>query len=129
MTIAIALPGLQRLSTLRYRVKDRLKHLARAWRYATGHMTKDDAWSISYECDASTGCYGLEYIDVEGVMECAVDKWEANPRLEEYAENAVHRVWNKWSSSGDATNAAQEWAMDLIEEYAKADGVELVERV
>ena len=129
MTIAIALPGCQRLSALSYRVKNRLKHLARAWRYATGRMTKEDASWIAYECDVHAGCFPLVSIDVDGVMDLALDKWEDNPKLEDFARDAVCRVWNKWSSSGDEQSAAIDWAMDLIAEYAKEDGVELVERV
>ena len=128
MTIAIALPGLQRLSALRYRVRDRLKHLARAWRYATGRMTRDDAQWIAYECDVAAESYPLVSIDVEGVIDLALDKWQDDPALADLARQAVRRVWNKWSGGGEEYSAAVDWAMDLIEEYAKADGVELKER-
>ncbi len=98
---------------------------SQAWRLATGRLTKDDAQDLYHTVTGLAGWHPLECIDEEGVMERALDRWQEHPALEGYAGDAAARVAHKWSGTGDISSEAIDWAMDLIEEYAKADGVEL----
>lgn len=127
-TTMLSLP----LTTIRrsrafYRWRSRINRWRLAWRYATGNLTEDDAYTLSWESHDITGCYPLEWVSVEGVLESALCNWEDHPRLREYAEQAARRVYSKWDSSGHVTDAAHDWAVDLIREYAADDGVELTE--
>lgn len=111
-----------------YRLQQRLKRLALAWRYLTGTWTEDDAGWIAYEAHQVAGYAVLETVDVDGVVEWAEERFGEHPKMREWARTAVRRVGNKWVSTGDAASAAQDWAVDLIQEYASYEGVELVEK-
>jgi hypothetical protein len=92
-------------------------------------MTEDDAYEIARECHEVTCNWPLETISVESVIDAAQERWSDFPRLREYAEQASARVWSKWSSTGDVSGAAVDWALDLMNEYAEEDGIKLQEIV
>lgn len=115
------------LSAWRWALRSKAQHLRRAWRYFRGTLTRDDAFWIISDCERVAGLYGLEHINAENVLEQARDRWGENPALADLVDEAVARVGSKWSSSGHVTDAAEDWAFDLIEEYAERDGIELVE--
>lgn len=95
--------------------------------YAHGALSPADAGSIIHECQPIAGWYPIETLSVDSVLDLAIDRYGDNKALEDLTEQACARVWRKWDGSGDAASAAQDWAMDLIAEYAEADGVELVD--
>ncbi len=105
-----------------------IKRWRRAWAYARNRMTQDDASWIAYECDIAAGSFTLVSIETDDVLDLARDRWGDVPELRALADAATRRVWNKWSSSGDERNAAIDWAIDLIAEYAREDGIELIEQ-
>jgi hypothetical protein len=43
-------------------------------------------------------------------------------------QSACDRVASKWSSDGHAADAAEDWALDLVAEFAQARGIDLVRR-
>lgn len=110
-----------------YRLRMRLERAARAWRYLRGTMTADDAHHLVWEAEHVSGCYSLEGFTVDSVLEDAQERWGDVPGLERWAADACARVAGKWDASGDVSSAAAEWAMSLIADYAKGDGVTLVE--
>lgn len=116
-----------RLSLMRWRAREAMKRVGRAVRYATNSISEDDAQQIIYDCQPTSGWYPIETFSVETVLEQAADRWGDNPALPALAAEACRRVWNKWDGTQHASDAAEEWAMDLIEEYAAADGVVLVD--
>jgi hypothetical protein len=121
-TIALAT---QRLSAFRWRQHSRWQRWKRALNYATGHLSEADADQIRYECQQIAGFYPLEVFTVDGVLNTFRDCYGDHPELERLARDAAARVANKWSGNGDCAGTAEDWAIDLIFEYAKADGIEL----
>src|SRR5260370_21542844 len=75
---------------------------------------------IIFNCQADAGWYPLETLSVDGCLETALDcYWKNHPELESLVKSACERVASKWSSSGDVASAAQDWALDLVPEYAQ----------
>jgi hypothetical protein len=115
-------------TTWGFRWQSRLQHWRRAWRYATDTMTADDAAWIRQRCQDVEGFWPLEAIDVEGVLTEARERWTDHPSLERLAYDAAERIAKKWTGSGDISCEARGCAVDLIAEYARAQGVDLIER-
>lgn len=115
------------LTGARYRARHAMERAGRAWRYFRGSMTPDDAHMLVYEAEHVSGCYSLEGFTVDSVIEDAQERWGDVAGLEGWAKDAAARVSSKWDSSGYASEAARDWALNLVEDYAKADGVALVE--
>ena len=90
-------------------------------------MTEDDADHIRYECELVSGFYPLEVLTFDAVLEQATDRYGDNPELPGLARRACERVHSRWSSTGDVCGAAEEWAMNLIHEYASQDNVVLID--
>jgi len=111
-----------------FRWQCRLQRRRRAWRYAIDTMTAEDAGWIRHRCQAVEGFWPLEAIDAEGVLREARDRWHDHPALEHLAYDAVERIANKWSGSGDISCEARGCAIDLIAYYARTQGIELIER-
>lgn len=111
----------------RYTLSQHTQRWRRALRYALNRMTPADADLIGYECQSISGVWSLETISAESVRDYALNLWTDHPALEKYADEAAARVASKWDGTGDVRCAAEEWAINLIDEYAKSDGVELVE--
>jgi hypothetical protein len=95
---------------------------------ANGLLDRQAAADVIYEVQPIVGWYPLEDIGIDAVVEAAGYRW-SNPaeQILPLAEQACQRVWNKWESSGDVSSAAEDWALNLIAEYAPDAGVELVE--
>jgi hypothetical protein len=132
MTMTSAVPttfnnARSRLAGLRWRVKKRMEHYGRAFRYATGRATRDDGLRLIYDAEHIAGNYSLEYLSLNRVTERAQEKWGDVPGLAAWAGDATARVGSKWESGGDTVYAAEDWALSLIEEYASDDGVTLTE--
>jgi hypothetical protein len=96
--------------------------------FAHGVMSQEDAYSMLYDLQKIVGDYLLESLTVESVLEESGYRWtNSTEQIRPYAEDACRRVWAKWSSDGTIANAAQDWACNLIAEYAAEDGVILIE--
>lgn len=99
---------------------------ARAYAYGIGTLTEDEAGTVLHDCYPVAGYWPLETLSVENVLTTALVHWKDHPALESLAFAACDRVQQKWSSTGNAADAAEDWALDLIGEYAEQDGVELL---
>jgi hypothetical protein len=115
-------------STSGFRWQYRLQRWRQAWRYATDTMNAEDAGWIRHRCQDVEGFWPLEAIDAEGVFMEARERWADHPALEHLAYDAAERIANKWSGAGDISCEARGCAADLVAEYARAQGVELLER-
>ena len=115
-------------SAFGWRMKDRFQKLGRAWRYLTNTMTEDDAYSIMEETYDLVGSYPLEEISAGAVLKAALRRWEDHPDLRRLSEEATARVYSKWDSDGHLRGAAEDWALNLVEEYAESSGITLIER-
>jgi hypothetical protein len=111
-----------------FRLQYRLQRWRRAWRYGTDTMTAEDASWIRHRCQDVEGFWPLEAIDAEGVLREAREQWADHPALQRLAYDAAERTANKWTSAGDISCEARGCAVDLIAHYAKAQGIELIER-
>jgi hypothetical protein len=115
-------------STWGFRWQYHLQRWQRAWRYATDTMGPDDASWIRHRCQDIEGFWPLDAIDAEGVLREARERWADHPALERLAYDAAERIADKWTGSGDISCEARGCAVDLVAEYAKAQGIELIER-
>ena len=90
-------------------------------------MDGNQANEIIYDCQAAAGWYPLESLSVDSCLQTALDVyWQDHPELESLVQSACDRVASKWYSAGHAADAAEDWALDLIGEFAQARGIELV---
>jgi hypothetical protein len=104
----------------------RMRHRAYlGLQYARGRLTSDQAHQLRYECQQISGCYPLETIDTESTLEAFRGCYGDHPELPRLVRDACARVGDKWSSCGHVTDAAQDWAFDLVHEYAAAEGITL----
>lgn len=115
------------ISNLRWRINAHIRRFRRAWHYAMNTLTEDDASTMRYECTLIEGLYPLECFTRDGVMEACRDRFGDDPALVPLVEAACCRVHSKWSGSGDAAGTAEDWAMDLIQEYARQDRIALTD--
>lgn len=93
---------------------------------ANGGLDRDDANWIIHEIQETAGWFPIEELSIGSVIEQAEQYWQPHPAIPDLAAQACRRVWNKWSSTGDVQSAAEDWAIDLIGEYAAEDGIELI---
>jgi hypothetical protein len=128
MTVIAVIRNRVSRTTWGFRWQYRLQRWRRAWRYATESMSGEDAHWMRQDCQDVEGFWPLEAIDSEGVLREARERWADHPALERLAYDAAERIANKWASAGDISCEARGCAVDLIAEYASAQGVDLVER-
>lgn len=129
--ITITLPKMSlswRWNRFRARVASRMVRARRAWRYAAGTMTEDDAQWITMDCRHVSGWHPLTSLCNASVLEYALEVYEDHPELKRLVGEACDCVYSKWEDYSDATSAASEWAMEKVAEYAAMDGIELVKR-
>lgn len=108
-----------------WRVQRTASRVVRAWRYATDRMSEDDAQRITSDCRYLAGWHPLELLSVRSLLEVLAEKYEDHPELERLARDACDRVGDKWNGSGDDASAAEDWASDLVAQYASQDGIVL----
>jgi hypothetical protein len=114
------------ISLIKWRLRDKFRRYREAIAYARNRMNRSQANDIIYNCQAYAGWYPLETLSVDGCLQTALDcDWQDHPELESLVKSACARVAGKWESSGDAASAAEDWALDLVSEYAEARGIEL----
>lgn len=100
----------------------RLRYRLRlAYAVATDKIDRSTGLDLIYVAERATGIYAIEHITVEAMMETIVDRFGENPRFEALAEEAIQRVASKWTSNGDLTGAAYDWAENIFAEYAAAE--------
>lgn len=114
-------------STAQYRTRARFSRYALAWRYLHHSLSCDDARGMIWELQDRAEYQILETLDLESTLESARDRWGDIPELPKLCARAIARVGSKWESTGDAASAAEDWALDLIPDYAEQDGITLVD--
>jgi hypothetical protein len=115
-----------RLDLWRWRTKDRARRLYRAWRYFTDHLSADDAQTVMLDCRYAAGWHPLLTLTVEDTLEQARETFADHPELPRLIADGCERVGDKWESHNDDLYHAQHWVIELAEEYAAQDGIELV---
>lgn len=97
--------------------------------FANGKLNQHDAYDMMYRLQHIIGEFTLESFSVEDTIVRAQSRW-SNPESDfrKYVKDACARVWGKWSSLGEIESEAQDWALDLVREYATEDGINLVDK-
>jgi hypothetical protein len=117
---------LSRISILYWRLRDTTRRCSRALAYARGRINGNQANDIIFDCQAAAGWYPLETLSVDSCLQTALGvHWQNHPELESLIHYACARVASKWESNGYAAGAAEDWALDLIGEFAEARGIRL----
>jgi hypothetical protein len=115
-----------RISIAEWQLRSKLRRCRLALAYALNGVDTDQANEIIFDCQAAAGWYPLETLSVDSCLQTALDcYWQAHPELESLVLSACDRVAGKWSSTGHAADAAEDWALDLIGEFAQARGIRL----
>ena len=112
-----------------YHVRQALRRLVVGLRFIFNRTRSDDAYMLITAGEEASGCFYLESVEVQDIVENALDVYEPHPELENLAWRAVRRVNHKWTSTGDVRYAALDWAASLIPEYAAEKGIVLVKKV
>jgi hypothetical protein len=114
------------ISIIQWRLRDQYRRYREALAYARNRMTASQANGIIYSCQAAAGWYPLETFSVDRCLQTARDcHWQDHPVLESLVRSACARVADKWESTGHAADAAEDWALDLVGDYAAARGIHL----
>jgi hypothetical protein len=109
-----------------WRLRQTVRRYREAIAYARNRLGMTLANDIIYNCQAAAGWYPLETLSVDSCLRTARDvHWNDHPELESLVQSACARVASKWESTGHAADAAEDWALDLIPEYASARGITL----
>lgn len=107
----------------RYRARLSAARCLRAWRYATQRLSADEAQQIAVDCRFAAGWHPLLTLAVEDVLDLALEEFNEHPDLRRLVAEACARVGYKWEPYGDALSGAQDWALDLVRDYAAADSI------
>jgi hypothetical protein len=119
-------PLITQFRIIYWRLRDTARRCRRALAYARGHMDRDQANDVIFDCQAAAGWYPLETLSVDSCLQTALGvHWQDHPELESLVQYACDRVASKWDSNGHAAGAAEDWALDLIQDFARARGIQL----
>jgi hypothetical protein len=110
----------------RYRAGYRVARWRRAWRYAIGGLSPDDAQRMMLDCRFSAGWHPLLVLTVEDTLEQAREDIADHPELPRLVADGCARVGDKWESYNDELWEARRWAIGLAKEYAADEGIALV---
>ena len=117
---------INKISILQWRLRDKIRRYLDALAYARNRIDSTQANDIIFSCQAAAGWYPLETLSVDGCLQTALDcYWDDHPELESLVQSACARVASKWSSDGHAADAAEDWALDLVGDFAAARGITL----
>jgi hypothetical protein len=113
----------RRYWTWRYRGQ----RLRRALSYACNRMDTETARRIAYDCEMPAGWFPLVTLTTDDVLTDAQSIYREHPALESLCADAASYVANKWNSPGHELEAAREWALEKVKEFAEQQQVELIE--
>jgi hypothetical protein len=107
----------------RYRTGYRLAQWRRAWHYATGRLSADDARRVMLDCRHPAGWHPLLVLTVEDTLEQAREVIADHPDLPRLIADGCAHVGDKWESCNDELWEARRWAIGLATEYAANEGI------
>ena len=121
--------SISKIWILHWRLRSKFQRYRLAIAYALDRIDHGQANDIIYDCQAAAGWFPLETLSVDSCLQTALDcHWQPHPELKGLVQSACDRVASKWSSDGHAADAAEDWALDLVAEFAQARGIDLVRR-
>lgn len=104
-------------------MKARWRRLARALRYARARLTDDDAESMRNECQRHQGLYPLVCLGASSVLEIAQELYGDSSEVEDLTHEACDHVSRKWEDNAGIAALAEDWVLELIDEYARNLGL------
>ena len=113
------------LSTWPWLIREHSQRLRRAFAYATGRLTADDAQIIMIDCRYAAGWYSLMTITPANVLNLAITRYgDPAHLLKPYVAAACDYTERKWEV-GDHTYCALDFALDAALEWAAQDGIDI----
>lgn len=109
-----------------YRCGVRLGRWTRAWRYAAGQLSADDAQQLTLDCRRPAGWHPLLVLTVEDTLEQARAEIADHPDLPRLIADGCARVGDKWEPYYSEPLEARCWAINLAKNYAVDEGITLV---
>lgn len=110
----------------RYRCGARLGRWTRAWRYATGRLSVDEAQRLMLDCRYPASWHPLLVLTVEDTLEQAREEIADHPDLPRLVADGCARVGDKWEPYFGELLEARCWAINLAKNYAAEEGLTLV---
>jgi hypothetical protein len=111
---------------LRYRCYATLNRWTRAWRYAAGRLSADEAQRLMLDCRYPAGWHPLLVLTVEDTLEQARQEIADHPDLPRLIADGCARVGDKWEPYYGELLEARCWAINLAKNYAVDEGITLV---
>ncbi len=112
---------------LRWRLHLRCQKIRRAFHYAIGGLSQEDAGRIILDCEDIAEAYPLMVLTARHVGEIASERYgDRAAALDSYLAAACAKVANIWEP-GDDIWFASNWALENAVEYAAQDGITLAE--
>lgn len=110
----------------RYRCGVRLGRWTRAWRYAAGWLSADEAQRLMLDCRYPAGWHPLLVLTVEDTLEQAREEIADHPDLPRLVADGCARVGDKWEPYCGELLEARCWAINFAKTYAAEEGIMLV---
>jgi hypothetical protein len=113
-------------SRQRYRCGAGLGRWTRAWRYAAGWLSADEAQRLMLDCRYPAGWHPLLVLTVEDALEQAREEIAEHPDLPRLVADGCARVGAKWEPYYGELLEARCWAINLAKNYAVDEGITFV---
>jgi hypothetical protein len=109
-----------------YRCGVGLSRWTRAWRYAAGRVSADEAQRLMLDCRYPAGWHPLLVLTVEDTLEQAREEIADHPDLPRLVADGCARVGDKWEPYYGELLEARCWAINLAKNYAADEGITFV---
>jgi len=109
-----------------YRCAARLGRWTRAWRYAAGRLSADEAQRLMLDGRYPAGWHPLLVLTVEDALEQARAEIADHPDLARLVADGCARVGDKWEPYYGELLEARCWAINLAKNYAVDEDITLV---
>jgi hypothetical protein len=110
----------------RFRCGVGLGRWTRAWRYAAGRLSADEAQRLMLDCRYPAGWHPLLVLTVEDTLEQAREEIADHPDLPRLVADGCARVGDKWEPYYGELLEARCWAINLAKNYAVHEGFTFV---
>ena len=111
---------------LRYCCGARLGRWSRAWHYAAGRLSADEAQRLMLDCRHPAGWHPLLVLTVEDTLKLAREEIADHPDLHRLIADGCARVGDKWEPYYGELLEARCWAINLAKNYAVDEGITFV---
>jgi hypothetical protein len=103
-----------------------LSRWTRAWRYAVGRLSADEAQRLTLDCRYPAGWHPLLVLTVEETLEQAREEIADHPDLPRLVADGCARVRDKWEPYYGELLEARCWAINLAKNDAADEGITFV---